>query len=108
MFNTQVCTTCEQSERLLALGLKEETADMFHLRVVGDSEDDFEKELPPYFLRIHKSYSVNMNMIRSINNNRIELFSGEVIPVAKAKYPEIKKSCSVRHRIYKGACKRHN
>ncbi len=54
--------------------------------------DDFEKELPPYFLRIHKSYSVNMNMIRSINNNRIELFSGEVIPVAKAKYPEIKKS----------------
>lgn len=54
--------------------------------------DDFEKELPPYFLRIHKSFSVNMNMIRSINNNRIELFSGEVIPVAKAKYPEIKKN----------------
>ncbi len=54
--------------------------------------DDFEKELPPYFLRIHKSYSVNMNMIRSINNNRIELFSGEVLPVAKAKYPEIKKN----------------
>ncbi len=54
--------------------------------------DDFEKELPPYFLRIHKSYSVNMNMIRSINNNLIELFSGEVIPVAKVKYPEIKKS----------------
>ena len=26
-FNTQVCTTREQSERLLALGLKEETAD---------------------------------------------------------------------------------
>lgn len=54
--------------------------------------DDFEKKLPPYFLRIHKSYSVNMNMIRTINNNLIELFSGEVIPVAKAKYPEIKKS----------------
>ena len=27
-FNTQVCTTLEQSERLLALGLKKETADM--------------------------------------------------------------------------------
>lgn len=27
-FNTQVCTTREQSERLLALGLKKETADM--------------------------------------------------------------------------------
>ena len=43
MFSTQVCTTCEQSERLLALGLKEETADMFHLRVIGDSEDDFDR-----------------------------------------------------------------
>ena len=28
-FNSQVCTTKEQSERLLALGLKKETADMF-------------------------------------------------------------------------------
>ena len=28
-FNTQVCTTREQSERLLALGLKKDTADMY-------------------------------------------------------------------------------
>lgn len=28
-FNTQICTTREQSERLLAFGLKKETADMF-------------------------------------------------------------------------------
>lgn len=27
-FNTQICTSKEQSERLLALGLKVETADM--------------------------------------------------------------------------------
>lgn len=27
-FTSQICTTCEQSERLLALGLKKETADM--------------------------------------------------------------------------------
>lgn len=27
-FNSQICTTKEQSERLLALGLKEDTADM--------------------------------------------------------------------------------
>ena len=31
-FNTQVCTTCEQSERLLALGLKKETVDMYLTR----------------------------------------------------------------------------
>ena len=29
-FDSQICTTREQSERLLALGLKEETADMVH------------------------------------------------------------------------------
>lgn len=31
-FNSQTCTTKEQSERLLALGLKKETADMVHQR----------------------------------------------------------------------------
>ena len=29
-FNSQICTTREQSERLLAMGLKPETADMCH------------------------------------------------------------------------------
>ena len=29
-FNSQICTTREQSERLLALGLKKKTADMFY------------------------------------------------------------------------------
>ena len=31
-FNSQICTTREQSERLLALGLKNETADMHHYK----------------------------------------------------------------------------
>lgn len=31
-FNSQICTTKEQSERLLALGLKRETADMHHYK----------------------------------------------------------------------------
>lgn len=29
-FNTQICTTIEQSKRLLELGLDNDTADMFH------------------------------------------------------------------------------
>ena len=33
-FNSQICTTREQSERLLALGLKKDTADMCILRNV--------------------------------------------------------------------------
>lgn len=34
-FNTQVCTTREQSERLLALGLKKETADCHYWYAEG-------------------------------------------------------------------------
>ena len=45
-FNSQICTTKEQSERLLSLGLKKETADMTILGVfIGTNEDgtlDFE------------------------------------------------------------------
>lgn len=33
-FNSQICTTKEQSERLLALGLKKDTADMHHYQYV--------------------------------------------------------------------------
>ena len=32
-FNSQICTTKEQSERLLALGLNKETADMFYAAI---------------------------------------------------------------------------
>ena len=35
-FNSQICTTRVQSERLLALGLKKETADMMYIVLVKD------------------------------------------------------------------------
>ena len=34
-FNSQVCTTKEQSQRLLDLGLKPETADMIYMQIDG-------------------------------------------------------------------------
>lgn len=34
-FNSQICTTREQSERLLALGLKKETADMGWVKLLN-------------------------------------------------------------------------
>lgn len=40
-FNSQVCTTVEQSNRLLELGLKPETADMIHNY---DNRSDFYSE----------------------------------------------------------------
>ena len=36
-FNSQICTTREQSERLLQLGLKKETADMRWANCMGNS-----------------------------------------------------------------------
>lgn len=37
-FKSQICTTREQSERLLALGLKKETADMLHYKSASMKE----------------------------------------------------------------------
>ncbi len=54
--------------------------------------DELEKKLPENFLRVHKSYLVNMNYIGSISNNKIVLLTGEEIPVAKAKYTDVKGS----------------
>lgn len=35
-FETQICTTIEQSKRLLDLGLKPETADMYYFWLGGN------------------------------------------------------------------------
>lgn len=36
-FNSQVCTTIEQSKKLLELGLKPETADMYHSTYISEN-----------------------------------------------------------------------
>lgn len=62
-FNSQICTTKEQSERLLALGLKKETADMAHVALQRWNGNDFEntdkceilvldEELAEYYNRV--------------------------------------------------------
>ena len=47
-FNSQICTTREQSERLLALGLKKETADMYLQSVLNDVWSPFIPIAFPY------------------------------------------------------------
>ena len=46
-FNSQICTSREQSERLLALGLKKETADMCWTKVGPKSRTYYVPELAP-------------------------------------------------------------
>lgn len=48
-FNSAICTTKEQSERLLALGLKKETADMNYPNGVQDSEHIIRATYPAFW-----------------------------------------------------------
>ena len=59
-FNSQICTSREQSERLLALGLKKETADMWYqylnqwdgwfIRPIEEDEKITHMEIPAWSL----------------------------------------------------------
>lgn len=58
-FNTQICTTIEQSKRLLELGLKPETADMHYVRKTIDAmgyhiDDDFKE---PRYGNVNSKYA---------------------------------------------------
>ena len=61
-FNSQICTTREQSERLLSLGLKKETADCMHNHC-WSSEDGIVADIPAWSL--HRLIEM---MPRTINN----------------------------------------
>ena len=62
--------------------------------------DHIEEILAPYgFLRIHKSFLVNMKHISKINNYTVFLDTGEELPVPKLKFREVKEEFVA----YKGA-----
>lgn len=42
------------------------------------------QELPPNFERIHKSYIINKNQVRSYNNDSVELGNGEMLPISSS------------------------
>ena len=43
-FNSQICTNREQSEKLIALGLKKETADMSHTAIVRNHKVEYRED----------------------------------------------------------------
>ena len=51
------------------------------------------------FFRVHKSYLVNMKHLRSVNNYRAELDTGEELPIPRSKYQAVKEAFVA----YKGA-----
>ena len=68
-FNSQICTTREQSKRLLSLGLKKETADMV---LVPSSKHDGTD-----VIRVRKSYLMEEDAIPAWSLHRlIEMIAG--------------------------------
>ncbi|MBB2182861.1 response regulator transcription factor [Lachnospiraceae bacterium MD1] len=64
-----------------------------------DKLDNMEERLKEYgFLRIHKSYLVNMKYIEKISNYRAYLSSDEILPIPKQKFQLVKEAFV----LYKG------
>lgn len=41
------------------------------------------------FIRLHKSYLVNLNCIKNIRRHEAELYNGKIIPISKGRYLEV-------------------
>lgn len=54
--------------------------------------DEFEKQLPKNFFRCHQSYIANLDHIRELTVDGAVLYSGELIPVSRSKYGDVKKA----------------
>lgn len=72
-FTSQTCTTKEQSERLLALGLKKETADMMYRKTAyGESitvkDDDYLEHLDLPAWSLHRLIEMIPNRIKCKND----------------------------------------
>lgn len=67
---------------------------------IYDKLDHIEEELEKYsFLRIHKSYLVNLKHLRKINNYEAVLDTGETLPVPRLRFQSVKEAFAA----YKGA-----
>ncbi len=61
--------------------------------------DEIEAELAPFgFLRVHKSFLVNMRYVERISSYLLRLATGKEISVPKSRYPYVKRE----YAVYKG------
>ena len=78
-FNSQICTSREQSERLLALGLKKETADMHWYKLV-EFEHDY------WFVDVEESWATTATDIPAWSLHRLLFLLPQIVKIGKNYY----------------------
>lgn len=96
-FNSQICTTKEQSERLLALGLKKETADCVMMYYdgwhIGEAEHfDFDKDPVEPAWSLHRLIEMMPQEIFYEDSTLILGVFGDGVYYADNEYGEVFKS----------------
>lgn len=112
-FNSQICTTREQSERLLALGLKKETADMFYAAIHNGTKtvgyrvspiyneynfEIFTDDIPAWSL--HRLWELTPKVIFTKPSLYLTMCEDSVVYCAEDNYEEYEKSFSRQISLY--------
>ena len=106
-FNSQICTTREQSERLLALGLKKETADMCWTKMTAIRGTFYVPELAPTNMvswRHTPAWSLH-RLIEMLKNSRITIsFIEKDTAIIVERYGVFQNVCEIWDNTYENIC----
>ena len=110
-FNSAICTSRVQSERLLALGLKEETADMYYYfydkntyeinptwKTIWEDRNDYKKISPAWSL--HRLWELTPKVIFTKPSLYLTMCEDSVVYCAEDNYEEYEKSFSRQISLY--------
>lgn len=84
-FTSQICTTEEQSERLLAVGLKKETADMYHYVTsngtgISAMDDNFLPHMDTLAWSLHRLIEMMPQWIHTIDGSfKLTIDQGKLV-----------------------------
>ena len=105
-FNSQICTTREQSERLLALGLKKETADMMHYMngwgVLATPWEDYHEGYKCYYpaWSLSRLWELTPKLIFTKPSLYLTMYEDSVVYCAEDNNEEYEKSFSRQISLY--------
>ena len=54
-----------------------------------------QEQLPPNFYRIHRSFCINCDYVAKIERYTVTLVTGEMIPIPKTRYTQIREELTV-------------